>query len=489
MTRCMTRMGLAAAMALAAGVASDTALGDFETGCELVTITPAGVQVEYSVPQIYPQLSGDGRYVVFQAQSDAIVGPTPADYDVFLKDRLTGAIELISVNTAGEPGDANSGEPHITADGQLVTFVSGSTNLGLRAPVTPTFNIWVRDRTTGITEQISLAANGGAPNDSSFVSDISDDGRHVVFVSLASNLISRPAGNGWLQLFVRDRLTQTTALLSNVGGELANNHIFNPRVSSDGRFITFYSLASNLVPGDTNGTYDVFVADRVKGTIERVSITDDEQQAVGGPSQGGYISDDGSRVFFFSLATNLVADFNGQRHSYVRDRAAGTTRIMTLDENGQQSSGSSGSLSISGDGKYVAFRTAGSLVGADQNASDDVYRVRVDDGAIDLVSISIVTGLASGGSAYSTLDFDGSEVAFRSESSSLVTFDQNGVADYFARPMPVTLPGDLDGDNSVGGADLAILLGAWGTAGNGDLDGDGIVGGADLAILLGAWTP
>ncbi len=469
----------------AAVVSGDPA---YATGCELVSITASGQQAPIDVVADAPYLSADGRYVLFRSTSELYAGPTVTPIDLLLKDRETGTFELVARDSKGAMPDTNTAQGRISGDARFVSFTALATNFG---PISSTkYEVYVRDRETGDTERVSVAADGGLADADSLANDVSDDGRYVIFNSVAGNLVSPPwVPSTTLQLFLRDRVAGTTTLISQGGGAPGNGSVINMDITGDGRFIVFDSYASNLVPGDTNNQPDVFLFDRLSGTIERVSVTDDEAQAVGGLSQGAQVSEDGNRILFFSFANNLVPNHNGQRHAYLRDRAAGTTRLISATETGGQSAGSSGSLAIARNGAYVSFRTGGSLVAADQNASDDVYRVRVDDGSIDLVSKSPVTGLAVGGSNWTALNGDGSLIVFRSTSSALAPFDSNGFADFFATPLAVPVTGDLDGDGHVGGADLALLLGAWGTSGAGDLDGDGIVGGSDLAILLGSWTP
>src|SRR5262249_38161986 len=133
-------------------------------------------------------------------------------------------------------------------------------------------------------------------------------------------------------------------------------------ISADGRFVAYDSLASNLVPGDTNLHEDVFVHDRQTGTTERVSV--DSSGAEGNDDSGIYgasISGDGRYVASWSNATNLVpGDTNGCSDVFVRDRQLGTTQRVSVDSSGTQGNQACGYLAISVDGRYVAFASGAS---------------------------------------------------------------------------------------------------------------------------------
>jgi len=142
-----------------------------------------------------------------------------------------------------------------------------------------------------------------------------------------------------------------------------------PASSANGRFIAFDSLASNLVVGDTNAIDDVFVRDRQTGTTERVSVASDGTQG-DAQSNGPAISADGRFVAFTSIASNLVpGDTNGVADAFVRDRQTGTTERVSVDSAGAQANDASTDPAISGDGTLVAFFSAASnLVPNDTNS-------------------------------------------------------------------------------------------------------------------------
>ena len=137
------------------------------------------------------------------------------------------------------------------------------------------------------------------------------------FAHLANNLVPGDT-NGKSDIFVDDRQTHSIERVSLAAdGTQGNGESFAPSVSSDGRYVAFYSDASNLVPGDSNGTNDVFVVDRQTDMIERVSMAADGTQG-NGSSIGGSISADGRYVGLTSEASNLVSgDTNGVSDVFV----------------------------------------------------------------------------------------------------------------------------------------------------------------------------
>src|SRR5438445_547368 len=179
------------------------------------------------------------------------------------------------------------------------------------------------------TVRVSVASDGTAGNAASAGAALSADGRFVAFHSTATNLVAGDT-NGKTDVFVHDRQTGITERVSVASdGTQGNNASSYPALSADGRFVAFHSTATNLVAGDTNGATDVFVHDRQTGTTERVSVASDGTQG-NGPSAGAALSADGGLVAFHGTATNLVAgDANGAYDVFVHDRAVSTTTTST----------------------------------------------------------------------------------------------------------------------------------------------------------------
>src|SRR4029079_1888926 len=192
----------------------------------------------------------------------------------------------LTVNQAGEQANDFSGEGMLSEDGRFVTFFSTATNL-VPDDSNGFSDVFVRDLTTGGTERVSVGSSGVQGNGNSLDQWISADGRYISFFSHASNLVPG-ATNGAPDVFVHDRQTGITERVS-ISSEGSQTNVFNgfngnAALSADGQHVAFASDAPNLVPGDTNGVKDVFVRDRASGTTRRVSVTNAVKQA---PNGGG----------------------------------------------------------------------------------------------------------------------------------------------------------------------------------------------------------
>ena len=347
-----------------------TYLHDRATGItESVTIGNDGSNVQHSGPI---DISDDGRYVVFA--SSYLDGSN--NLDVYVRDRTTSTTERISVASDGNPSTVGSGAGgiSISGNGRYVTFVSPASDI-VDGDTNGETDVFVRDRVTGTTQRVNIASDGtqanGNDNSVSIKARISTDGRYIVFNTPASNLVPNDT-NGKSDIFIHDRLNGTTTRvnLANDGAQsIGHDDWFE--LSSDGRYVVFGSFDSNLVANDNNGTNDIFVRDLVMGTTELVSIADDGSQA---NSFSAYpsISANGRYVSFNSMATNLVAGGTPQALAiFVRDRIANTTEMVDTPHDGSAANYFSfGHSAVSGDGRYVAFSSgASNLVAGDSNVN------------------------------------------------------------------------------------------------------------------------
>ena len=180
--------------------------------------------------------------------------------------------QRVSVSTSGAQATDHTNLPAVSADGRYVAFHGTASNL-VPGDTNAAFDVFVRDRQLGVTERVSVATGGGQGNAASNIPAISGDGRFVVFPSDASNLVAGDT-NAAKDVFVRDRQLATTERVSvATGGAQANAASNYPAISDDGRFVVFYSDATDLVAGDTNAVKDIFVRDRQLGTTVRVSVS------------------------------------------------------------------------------------------------------------------------------------------------------------------------------------------------------------------------
>ncbi len=270
-------------------------------------------------PSGAPSISGDGRLVAFESDADNLVpDDANATGDVFVHDLVAGATRLVSVGGGGRPTESPSFGPAISADGSSVAFESFSSRL-VPGDTNDALDVFVADLPTGNISRVSVATDGTQGDERSYDPSISADGRMVAFASFADNLVPGD-GNGLLDVFVRRRDRQTTTRLSvGPGGVEGNGLSFAPVVSADGAMVVFSSEASNLVPDDTNGLRDVFLASTATGAVTRLSQAARGSRAEGnGPSLGPVLDASGAMVAFASFATNLVpGDTNGQSDVFV----------------------------------------------------------------------------------------------------------------------------------------------------------------------------
>ena len=404
-----------------------------------VSVDTSGNQADEGPQGSYEHsISDDGRYVVFGSYaSDLVEGDTNGRSDIFVHDRDTdddgvfdeaGAIstERVSVSSSETQSDGYSSSPSISADGRYVVFLSEARNLvpgdvGGR-------DVFVRDLQEGTTEEVTTTS-GTDPND--FSPTISAGGRYVAFTSNASNVVEGDTNNA-KDVFVHDRTTGTTERAS-VGVDAsgsqteANSGSYDASISADGHYVVFQSLGSNLVTGDTNAQGDIFVRDLQTDTTQRVSVGSSGNQT-NNYSFYPSISADGRYVAFLSHATNLVTgDTNDQSDVFVRDRTAGTTQRVSIDPCEAQAN-REGYVppAISPDGRYVAFTSGfpnhGGLTFLRDLQSQTTQRV--EGGGVSLSA-------------------DARYMAFDS-STGLTPDDTNGMSDIFVheRPTVTTQPSE-----------------------------------------------
>ncbi len=329
-----------------------------------------------------PYISADGNHVAFLSRANNLVnGDTNSGFDVFVYEVATGVTQRVSVTSTGKQADYVIRNPtyqgsmvaSISGDGRYISFRSDAINL-TRSDTKEAMDIFIHDSQAGTTELVSVSTDGAAAAGNSFAANISDDGNSVAFRSGSPNLVPRDTNN-FYDLFVRNLVTGETERISvSSTGAQSNHNSYNPMLSADGQYVAFYSEATNLVAGDTNASWDIFLRDRVLGTTERVSVTSDGTQA-NATSMTPALSDDGRYIAFSSLATNLVkGDTNGTWDIFVRDRLTGLTQRVSVASDGTQANNTSSGPAISGDGRYITFYSyADNLAPGDTNGTSDVF--------------------------------------------------------------------------------------------------------------------
>jgi len=415
---------------------------DLLTGAvERVSIGAGGIQGEFDCYRA--QISGDGRYVVFQTSSRNLApGDTNTSNDVFRKDMVTGELVLLTTTLTPAQGkqEANSaslgGQIHTVAQGSFMVFESNASNF------TNTDGRWKdvfhKNLTTGETICVSMNAQGQPGNRESFDAQFSPDGRSVMFTSAASNFVTGDTNNTW-DIFLKNLDSNAiTHISAAANGTQANGMSRNARFSADGKHVVFESMATNLVADDTNGAWDIFVKNLDTLEVKRAS-TSASWSEVQGNSSSAEISDDARYVIFQSSSAGLVEnDTNNREDIFRKDMTNGTiVRVSTNSMGGQVAGGDSIDAHMSADGRYVVFTSrAVNIVTGDTNALADVFRKDMSTGAVVRVSTTAGGGQATGGASdKAKISSNGQFVAFVSSATNLVAGDDNGRADIFLKDM------------------------------------------------------
>lgn len=380
-----------------------------------------------------PAISADGTLVAFESLASTLVlEDTNNVRDVFVRNRSTHTTSQVSVATGGAEGNGPSDEPAISANGRYVAFASTATNL-VAGDDNAHSDVFLRDRTLHKTFLVSVSSGGTQGDGDSFSPSVSDDGRYVAFASEADNLAGNTSGH--TNVFVRDRTLHRTYLVSPAaGGGAADGDSTLPSISGDGRYVAFQSVADDIVNGDTNTSMDVFVRDRSTHQTFRVSVSSSGAQ---GNEDSGHpsITPDGRYVAFYSYADDLVpGDANATADVFVRDRTKHTTTRVSIPTGGGEGDEASLNPSISGDGSRVVFEsTATNLVPGDGNGLQDVFIRNRSARTTTRVSVAAVGGDSDGTSQSAVISRDDRYVGFASGADDLVAEDTNGAFDVFVR--------------------------------------------------------
>ena len=289
--------------------------------------------------------------------------------DVFAYSLLDQTLSRVSVGAGGVEFTSPSGKPTVSGDGRVVAFETIRSNLGSNVAGSDNTTVVVRcDRSTGALAAISRNLSGQATG--GLVPSISEDGNRIAFWSFASDLVAGD-GNGLWDIFVADvsagsmqRVSLTAAGGERNQGSESSSRVVMPTISGDGRWVAYATTASNVVPGDTNGTQDVFVVDTQSGAVHRASVATSGAQAdADAPiAQGDRIglSRDGVWVAFTSTAGNLGAatTTTGIGNVFLHNRVTGETRSASK----HTSAGSVGfAPALSRDGAYLVFGASTAL--------------------------------------------------------------------------------------------------------------------------------
>lgn len=348
--------------------------------------------------------------------------------------RPADQLQRVSLSRLGIEGNSDSFAPSITADGQFVAFLSTADNL-IELDSNGYQDVFLYELAQDEITRITIGYDGSQANGASSDVQISDDGRFVVFVSEASNLVGTDA-NGHADVFLYDRQSGVTELVSRApDGTQGDAPSVQPALSSGAHFVAFVSLADNLSPNDKNGVSDVYLYDRQEGTLELISVGSDGRQA-DDTNKYPTISASGRYVAYQSKSTNLMPDDDGNNmfDIFLRDRQEGVTELISRNVQGTAGNMESQRPSISNDGRYVAFESwASDLVEGDENYNSDVFVADRLTERIEIVSVSSDGRQADHVNGGAVISGDGRYVAYSSLAGNLAVNDGNQLFDVYLR--------------------------------------------------------
>jgi Tol biopolymer transport system component len=332
-----------------------------------------------------------------------------------------------------EPNDVVD-EPNISSDGRWIAFQADASNL-VPGDSNGVLDVFLLDRLTGQQRRVSQQPDGTQLFSQSFFGWMAADGDYLVFRSAAGLLVPGDTNNK--QDVFRYRLADGSVERISLGdqGQEANGDCKHCTVSADGNICCFRSSADNLVPNDMNGVDDIFVRDVAAGTTVRVSVASDGTEG-NGASAHAVISFDGKWATFRSFSDNFgFVDTNGVEDVYIHELATGTTLLVSHTVSGVAGAYESTYPSLSEDGRFVAFMSySPNLVmgqGHDINEASDIFVWDRETDTTDRISHSSLGELGNEDSYYPNISRDGRFVAFASDASNLVPDDTNGFPDVF----------------------------------------------------------
>ncbi|PTQ91428.1 VCBS domain-containing protein, partial [Agitococcus lubricus] len=438
--------GGAGADTLAGGEGTDTYIVDnvgdvVVERAFLFNASTSSTNVQANALSDNPFLSADGSKVAFQSTATNLVANDTNTYqDIFIKDLSTGILSRVNTSSSGVQANNTSTLSDLSADGTKVVFLSSATNL-VAGDTNGYADIFLKDVTTGAVTRVSTSSSGVQTNGHNYSAVVSADGNKVAFLSAATNLVAGDTNN-LFDIFVKDLSTGAiTRVTTDSSGTQANAHGSNYMVfSADGSKIAFESDATNLVAGDTNGYLDIFVKDLITGVTTRVSTTSSGLQGNSHSRFKPVFSPDGTKIAFVSDAANFSIGGVGGRHIYLKDLVTGTLTQVSTDSNNAQINFSINENPVFlENGTKIAFTSnATDLVAGDTNGKIDVFIKDLITGAVTRESVNASGTQADANSI--SLSSNGTKLVFSSDASNLVASDTNTFRDIFVK----TLSGDVD---------------------------------------------
>lgn len=418
-------------------------------GCDVLTGVGQGDDAALAV-----SISGDGRYLVFASEaSDLVVSDTNNVSDIFLLDRVERSLERISLSPTGAETNGHSFDPVISEDGHYVAFTSYADNIDA-FDLNEVSDVFRYRLQTGTVERVSQGVNGTESNGpSSGRPAISANGRFVAFTSEATNIVPNDT-NAWSDVFLFDTESGQTEKISEGEGRGSQ-----PALSSDGRMVVFTYEAQGLAERLFGLTAPrVFLHDRQSATTSQVS----QAHIRGGEAHSPAISGDGLYIAFLSDADFALGPRPEYDEVYLLNNTTDELERITQGSNNTAANGASSSVSLSRDGRYIAFASdASNLAAFDRNERSDVFLFDQLSG-LRRLNINTQGDEADGPSHSPIISSDARFVAFLSSASNLASVDDNGVDDVFVVATGV--------EAEAGGSLTACITDTFWCAGGGCLD-------------------
>ncbi|MCP4303682.1 MAG: hypothetical protein GY788_02135 [bacterium] len=404
-----------------------------------------------------PTISADGDIIAYSSSSTNLV---PHDSngleDIFLYDRVTGITSQVSGGLGDSVTNGHSRAPALSADGSTIAYYSSATNL-VAGDTNGLLDVFTYDRSTGATSRVSVASDGSEGDAHSYGPSVSGDGSIIVFESGATNLVAGDTNNR-TDIFAHDLVTGTTTRVSVAShGAQGNHNSYKPAISADGTTVVYESYATNLVADDTSTASDIFAHDLATGTTTRVSVASDGTQ-IDRHSTRPAVSADGMVVAYQSGDV------------FVYDRNTGTRTRVSVATDGGEANEVAWNPAISADGSTIAYSSmATNLVPGNTNNESDIFVYSRTDGATTLVSVGFDGAEANDDSLSPAISADGKTITYSSDATNLVSGEVGPNTDIFvtdlgSAPETSGFEATVPEDTPVG-AEL-------GTVAAGDPDGD-----------------
>jgi hypothetical protein len=392
-------------------------------------------------------LSGDGLKVTFSSSSTLAPRDRDGFFDVYVKDLDSGTTTLVSTSSTAKKSNGDSNEAAFSPDGTAVAFQTTGTNLDAN-DTDPLADIYVKDLASGSLTLASTSSAGVKGDGPSLSPALSSDGGIVAFTSFATNLDPNDTDSD-LDVYVKDLASGTLSLASTSSAGIKGvGENASPILSADGTRVAFQSFA-NLTPNDTDENVDVYVKDLVSGSTTLAS-TNDAGVKADGSSGGPALSADGTKVSFVSTGTNLdSADTDSIHDVFVKDLVSGEVALASTSTGGTKGNDINFfTTGLSDDGTKVGFVSmATNLASGDDDAVLDVYVKDLTSGVLSLASTSSSGTKGNGNSDPAALSGDGARVAFGSSSTNLDPADDDPNEDAYVKELaelgPITVTIDI----------------------------------------------